>query len=265
MRIARAILSILVATTVTTSTLAQIRIIPREKRDSVSNPPTLSPTDIHFPKGRHIHFGTIAEEGGVQSRQVEWHNNGNETITITRITTSCGCVRCHCEPQSVEAGKSGAFVISYNPKGELGVMRNRAFVYTNLSAQIPTLILDIDGTVTASAEQNSDYPHAIGALLLRNREIALEVNNGKQVVRIGCMNSGKTAITPQIDPLLSSSMFTLRSNPTTLQPSEQGEIIVCYTPTENSQAAPLRLFIENRNLPPRNREIKIKTTLSTRK
>ena len=265
MRIARAIFLILVATAVTTSALAQIRIIPREKRDSVSNPPTLSPSDIQFPNGRQIHFGTMAEAEGVQTRRIEWRNNGNETITVTRITTSCGCVRCHCEPQSVEGGKNGTFVICYNPKGEFGVMRNRAFVYTNRSAQIPTVILDIDGTVMASSKQNCDYPHVIGGLLLRNREIVIDASKGEQEVRIACINSGKTALTPQIDPLLSSPMLTLRSTPATLQSGEQGEIIIRYTPTSSAPTAPLRLFIENRNLPPRDREIKITTNLSTRK
>ena len=265
MRIARAILSILVVTAVSTSTLAQIRIIPREKRDSVSNPPTLSPSDIQFPNGRQIHFGTMAEAEGVQTRRIEWRNNGNETITVTRITTSCGCVRCHCEPQSVEGGKSGTFVINYNPKGEFGVMRNRAFVYTNRSAQIPTVILDIDGTVTPSGQQNSDYPHSIGGLLLRNREIVIATDKGEHEVHIACMNGGKTALTPQIDPMLSAATLTLRSNPATLQPGEKGEIIVRYTPTSSAPTAPLRLFIENRNLPPRDREIKIRANLSTRK
>ena len=57
MSIAREIISVWVATMVATSTLAQIRIISPEKRDSVVNPSTIKSEDMHFEAGRSIDFG----------------------------------------------------------------------------------------------------------------------------------------------------------------------------------------------------------------
>ncbi len=260
MRIVGAIISILVATTVATAALAQIRIIPQEKRDSVANPPTLQCDDLHFSGGRTIDFGTMSEDGGCRSHKVTWRNRGTEPITITRITTSCGCVRCDYTRQRIDVDKEGEIVITYAPKGHPGTMRHRIFIYTDRSEQMPTAILDIKGIVKASADRRGDYPHAIGALLLRNREIGFDADGARvQIMRIACMNGGKSPLTPQKDTLLSSEQITLSSEPATLGAGEEGEIVIRYTPAQGTDGRELRLFVENRNLPPRDREIKIVT------
>ena len=260
MRLARAIFTLLVATAVTTSAFAQIRIIPREKRDSVANPPALQIEDMTFPQGRNIDFGSIAEDGGAQRKSVMWSNKAKEPITITRIATSCGCVKCDYERASIEEGKSSEIVITYHPEGHPGTMRHRIFICTDRSTQTPTAILDIKGNVIASANRHGDYHYSIGELLLRQREIRLEsTTSGKQSLRIACMNGGKVAITPRMDQLLSSQSLSLRCEPQVLQPNAEGDIVISYDPAANPRQEPLRLFIENGKLPPRDREIKIRT------
>lgn len=260
MRFARAIFTLLVATAVTTSAFAQIRIIPREKRDSVVNPPTLQIEDMLFAQGRNVDFGSIAEDGGAQSERITWSNKAKEPIMITRIVTSCGCVKCDYERKSIEEGQSSEIVITYHPEGHPGAMRHRIFVYTDRSTQMPTAILDINGNVVASANRHGDYQHSIGELLLRQREVCLEsMADGSQRARIACMNGGKAALIPRIDTLLSSRSLSLRCEPQVLQPNAEGYIVISYDPVANPRQEVLRLFIENRNLPPRSREIKIVT------
>lgn len=258
MRIVRGIISALVATMVATSAVAQIRIISREKRDSVANPATLQCKDMHFAKGRTIDFGAIKEDGGLQTRSVTWQNRGTKPISITRITTSCGCVRCSYTHTPVEGGKSGSIEIKYAPEGHPGEIRHRTFIYTDLSADMPTAILDIKGNVIASADRSGDYPHAIGYLLLRSREIRIDNDSGRvQTIRVACMNGGKIPLTPRKDALLSSESISLVAEPQTLQAGEEGDLIIRYTPSKSEEKHPLRLFVENRNLPPRDREVKI--------
>ena len=139
-------------------------------------------------------------------------------------------------------------------------MRQRVFIYTDRSTQMPTAILDIKGEVRPSLERTGDYPYPIGALLLRNRTLRFDVGSGGvQTMRIACMNGGKVDLTPSKDNLLSSAALTLSAEPATLRAGEEGEIVIRYTPGVNDNKGPLRLFVENRNLPPRDREIKIIT------
>ncbi len=260
MRISRAIFSILIATAIFGSTVAQIRIIPREKRDSVANPANLNSREMVFAEGRHLDFGTMAEDGGVVTKRVAWQNCGNEPMVITRITTSCGCVVCDYERKPVENGAHSEISISYNPAKHPGVMRHRVFVYTNRSAEVPTTIIDIEGRVTASANRRGDYPHAVGSLLLRNREIRFDPTDERpQSIRIACMNAGKSVLTPRKDPLLSSEELSLECRPESLQAGEEGFLVIRYTPSGKKQGARPILFIENRNIAPRDREIKIIT------
>jgi hypothetical protein len=259
MRIVKGILLILVATFVATSTLAQIHIIPQAKRDSVINPPTLKGENMHFIKGRSVDFGLINEDDGTHKRVLKWQNTGKSQLTITRITTSCGCVRCNYDRQSVGVGEYGEISVIFSPKGHPGVMHQRIFIYTNRSEQMPSAIIDINGEVKASADRSGDYPHAVGRLLLRNRTIHID-SNEDQTIRIACMNSGNSDIHPEKDALLSSPNITLWSEPKTLGAGCQGEIIISYTPTQNGDAEPLRLYIDNKNIPPRDRKIEIVTT-----
>ena len=46
---------------ISATSLAQIRIIPKEKRDSVTNPATLKCNDMYFAAGRSLDFGTMDE------------------------------------------------------------------------------------------------------------------------------------------------------------------------------------------------------------
>lgn len=260
MRIARDIMMIVVATMVATTVPAQIRIIPREVRDSVANPPTHKCDDMHFVEGHSIDFGTMEEDGGTQTKKIVWRNQSKEPLTITRITTSCGCVRCDYAREAVESENQGEIVITYSPKGHPGTMRHRIFLYTDRSVKMPTAIVDIKGYVKASADRRGDYPHAIGALLLRSREIRFDrAESGVQVIRIACMNGGKRDLSPKKDVLLSSKNISLDSEPITLRAGEEGEIIIRYTPTQGDESKPLRLFVDEQNTPPRNREIKIVT------
>ena len=260
MRSARGIISILVAIMITAPTLAQIRIISQEKRDSVTNPSTLECNDMRFTDGHSIDFGTMEEDGGNHTQTVKWKNLGTEPLIITHVTTSCGCVRCGYSREAVGSGKDATISITYAPKGHPGIMRQRIFIYTNRSEKIPTAIIEIKGVVRASADRRGDYPHPIGELLLRNRQVRIDTESA-QTIRIACMNGGKRDLTPSKDALLSSPSLTISAEPKTLRAGQEGEIIITYTPSASGRKEPLRLFIENSNIAPRDREIKIVTEL----
>jgi hypothetical protein len=128
---------------------------------------------------------------------------------------------------------------------------------------MPTAVVDLKGEVRASTDRRGDYPHPIGALLLRNRQIRID-SEVQQTIRIACMNGGEADLTPSKDNLLSSSTFSLTAEPKTLRAGQEGEIVISYTPTKGGSNEPLRLFIDNRLLAPRDREIKIVTETKNR-
>lgn len=89
--------------------------------------------------------------------------------------------------------------VTYRPKGHPGVFDRRIFVYTQLSDKEPTAILSLRGAVTASVRTDDDYPHAMGALRLKQRTVRFGRTDKVQSERIECLNAGDKPLTPVCD------------------------------------------------------------------
>ena len=173
-----------------TTAHAQIRIIPRAKIDSARNVAT---TDVgmRFVGGATLNFGTIAEDSGAWHGEIEWRNVGEKPITITRISTSCGCLKAESETiEPTARGRRNKLQITYFPRGHAGEVSQRIFIYTDRSGQRPAAVVTLCGRVRATADRSGDYAESCGALLLGRKWVRFE-NEGVQTERIACMNGGR--------------------------------------------------------------------------
>lgn len=237
------------------SASAQIKLISREKLDSVTNPRTVEGAKMQFRGGNIFSFGTIGEDDGRWEKSVEWSNGGDETVVVTRITTSCSCLQAVADKGAVKAGGSSKLRLTYYPKGHPGKVEQRVFVYTNLSATIPSAIVTLRGEVTPSADCSADYPRRRGELLLR-RDTVVFAGDRAQTERIACLNNGSRALRLETD-MLSSRGLTLRTEPAVLAAGEAGDLVISYTPEEDKQPLWLKLYIKGLALPLRTREITV--------
>ena len=250
------VLGVVLALLVSTETMAQIKIIPKSKLDSVANPRTVANAKVVFPDGERFAVGAIREDADVWQRSVKWRNDRSETVVITSVKSSCSCLKAEVVDKVVKAGSEGEITLTYNPKGHMGAFEQRVYIYTNLSQSMPTAVLYVVGRVVVSASHASEYPYHRG--MLRLRQDTLQVVAGReQTLRVACFNAGTRAMRLREDTLLSSRGVTMRSEPEVLAGGAEGDLIITYSPMKGTKEQSLRLYIMGLTLPPRERMIQL--------
>lgn len=249
------LLLIIAAVLVSGGASAQIKLISKERLDSVANPRTAEGAKLQFKGGAVVSFGAISEDAGRWTRSIEWRNGGDNTLVVTRITTSCSCLQATAQRGAVKAGDSSKIELTYFPKGHPGRVEQRVFIYTNLSDTKPSAIITLRGEVTPSADHSADYAHRRGALLLRRDTITLS-GDKPQTERIACLNNGSQALRLEAD-MLSSRGLKLRTEPAVLAAGEEGDLVISYQPESDKKPLWLKLYIKGLELPLRSREITV--------
>ncbi|MCD8312866.1 MAG: DUF1573 domain-containing protein [Bacteroidales bacterium] len=200
-------------------------------------------------------LGTITEDQDPISYRFSFRNEGSEPVTITRVTTTCGCTSAIVEAGgvssgssvenggkldtavTVEAGAEGNVTMTFNPKNRLGTNDVRAFVYTSehdgtetadgnlISSRLPVARLSLTGEVVETSPW-SHYPFRMGPLRLMRNEVTLTLTGaaGKAVERILCANSGPRALTLSADGLPPYARF--RTEPETIEPGEEADLVI---------------------------------------
>ena len=239
---------------------AQIRLIPQKKIDSARNVATAD-VGMRFVAGTTVDFGEIAEEGGAWQGSAEWQNDSDKPLTITRVTTSCGCLKAEAVQTSVAKGERGELRLIYYPQGHAGEVAQRIFIYTDRSAREPAAVLMLCGRVRAAVDPSGRYPHSRGALLLRQTWVRF-TGEGEQTARIACLNSGGKSLKIKTDTLLSSRGVSVRTEPETLAAGEAGDLVISYTPSMRPKAGAQRprLFLDGLGVAPRERAIELFVT-----
>lgn len=250
----------LCAAVATATVEAQIRLIPQSKVDSARNVAT-EQVGMAFERTT-IDFGQIDEDGGAWQGSIVWQNGSDSALRITRITTSCGCLRAECDRSEVAAGGEGALRLTYYPQGHAGAVTQRIFVYTDRSPRVPSAVLTVRGEVRAAADQSANYPYTRGALLIRQTWVRF-AGEGVQTERVACMNSGAKPLKISTDTLLSSPEIEVRTDPAVLQAGEEGDLVITYTPRADGvrqtrmPMARARLFLNGLGVAPRERAIEV--------
>ena len=250
------VVAIIIFATMPDRASAQIRIVPQQQLIETGESQTIEQSSLLLTGGDKLDFGTIEELGGAWHGEIEWQNRGTEPIVITRINTTCGCLQVAAQDKVVERSTKSRFCITYHPKGHPGMVRQRAFVYTNLSEQKPTVVLHITGFVTAAADHRGNYSYQRGALLLRQERVTFTL--GKQAIeRIACMNGGSQPVTLSANPIFTPQNILLRTEPQRLEAGAEGELVIEYTPSPQDSEGTIKLMLEGLQVPPRERTIEV--------
>lgn len=243
---------------VTSNAAAQLRIIPQEKLDSVRSPKVVGSVPMHFKEGTMLNMGGIEEDGGVWTTEVQWTNVGQEPMVISRITSTCGCLKGDFLPRPVMPDSTATIRVRYNPKGHPGAVYQRLFVYTNSSKEHPSVILTLCGEVYGAPEVVDLYPASLGALRLRSTEVRFTAGAGLQQQTLLCLNGGSESLRLTTDTLLTSPALRIVCRPQRLAPGAKGEIVVKYDPSKAVFINPtMPLYIGGLRLAPRQRALTI--------
>ena len=80
----------------------------------------------------HHNFGDVARRGGDLVYELHYTNEGQQPLVLTRVVTSCSCLKAHFQHRPLKAGDDGVIRIVYEPqKSEPGAFSKVIQIYSN--------------------------------------------------------------------------------------------------------------------------------------
>ena len=232
---------------------AQIRIIPQEVVQEAATPSKIENVGIAIEGGEVVDLGTIGEGDQPRTLTLWWQNLSGRSAAITRIRSGCGCLVADYDKKAIDNGTKGHITLTFNPKGRIGEVQYHIYLYTTLADTNPSAVIKVVGRVESRDGKNPKWPHQIGTLQLRTKQVSAE----DRVAKIAVRNGGSTPLVIKHDARLSTRGIRAYTEPQVLQPNEEGFLVV-EMPNEGLKEGPAMLFLGGVNAPPRERKIEIK-------
>ena len=233
---------------------AQIRIIPQDVVRKAAEIEVADNSLQFSPKG--VDFGTIDEMSGVWQGRAMLRNTGGDTLVVTQIKTTCGCLRAESTKRVIAPNDVAEVALRYYPRGHAGRVNQRVLVYTNRTSDKPSAVMTLSGLVLASEDRSDDYPYTRGVLRLRQDTVRLSGEH--EVLRVAFMNGGSTELNLAADANLLPKGVSVRFEPSKVVPKGQGEMVVEYNSTTETAPTTLgKIYIKGLNLPPRQSAIDV--------
>ena len=83
----------------------------------------------------HHNFGDVARRGGDLVYELHYKNEGDQPLVLTRVVSSCSCLKAHFQHRPLKAGDEGVIRIVYEPqKSEPGAFSKVIQIYSNSSS-----------------------------------------------------------------------------------------------------------------------------------
>ena len=232
---------------------AQIRIIPQEVVQEAATPSKIENVGIAIEGGEVVDLGTIDEDDQPQTLTLWWNNHSGRSAAITRIRSGCGCLVADYDKKAIENGAKGRITLTFNPKGRTGDVQHHIYLYTTLADTNPSAVVKVVGRVENRNGEDPKWPHQIGTLQLRTKQVSAE----DRVAKIAVRNGGSVPLVVRHDSRLSTRGIRAYTEPQVLQPTEEG-VLVVELPEKGLKEGPAMLFLSGVNAPPRERKIEIK-------
>lgn len=226
---------------------AQIRILPRERLESVANP-RLSPDSswLHFDTKRHVAHMNEDDVPPVFNYKVK--NAGPQRIQIRRLVSTCSCAVAVCDRQELEPGDSAVISVTYNPKGHPGKFERRIFVYTREGTE-PAAILSLSAEVTVGSDFSSLYRYQIGPVRLRRNTIVFPEGQ-RAVEEIPFVNLGKAPLKLECERMLLPECLDFTVEPSEVETGKEGKIRVTYHPEKDKGHEIMHIILKGLGVPP---------------
>ena len=239
------------------SASAQMRIIPREKVEEVSNPRLSADSASLAFETMHIVAEPMTEDDAPKTFIYRFENVGDKEVKIVRLVSTCSCAQATCMVKSVAAGNSAEISVKYYPKGHPGRFERKVFVYTQEGGNDPAAVLRLSVNVASGADHSTEWPIQMGGIRLRRSELSF-LHGQKAVETISFINlTGKT-FRLECDEMFLPECFSFSSE--SVADGEEGVMTITYDPTKPGVRENVKLILKGLGLPPSRSSITIKTT-----
>ncbi len=149
-------------------------------------------------------FGTLGNTQVVQ-HVFQLCNEGDETVDISRVTTSCGCISTSPNRGRIQPGGEFLLTVSADLKGRQGPQNKPVFVTWNNPMDARPLRLTLIGTATAGVEVVPTYVSfgvvgPTGGVRRVVRVFGPDTNQVVHVTRVACSDTRFTAHVRTVEP-----------------------------------------------------------------
>ena len=170
MKFGRHILAVSLILLAGTPAFSQLRILPREKVESVANPRLSRDSAALSFDTRHIVAEPMNEDDAPRTFVYRFTNAGKEPLVIKRLVSSCSCAAAVAVKTEIGPRESSQIRVTYNPKGHPGRFERKVFVYTE-EEDDPAAILRLSVNVANGADMSREWPVQMGPVRLRRQEV----------------------------------------------------------------------------------------------
>ena len=250
-------LSLLTFFLLTSVTYAQIRIIPREKVEQVSNP-RLADDSLSFGfVERSIKAAAISEDDPPVIYRYGFVNQGLTEIRISRLVSTCTCAEASIDKMRVLPGEEAAISLKYKPKGHPGKFERKVFVYTEGNV-LPSAVLRLNIEVKNGKDMSIPYPIQKGVLRMRRDSVVFAAGI-PGIEKLPVINLGEHPL--RLETMMLPSCLDFKAEPEILQPGGEGQILLNYNPSSEGKVvrqSDLTVFIKGLGVPPSKSSIKVR-------
>ena len=254
MKVFRIIAVLHVAVLMTATASAQIRIIPREKVEAVSNPRLSADSASLAFETRHIVAEPMTEDDAPETFIYRFENVGDKDVDIIRLVSTCSCASATCSVKSVAPGASAEISVKYYPKGHPGRFERKVFVYTQ-EGNDPSAVLRLSVDVASGSDRSVEWPFQMGGIRLRRNEVTF-AQGKKAVETISFINLTGKSLTLECETMFLPECFCFSSDP--VENGAEGTITITYDPAKPGVRDNVKLILKGLGLPPSQSSITIK-------
>lgn len=241
-----------------TPVFSQIRILPREKVESVANPRLSRDSAALAFDTRHIIADPMSEDDLPRTFVYSFCNAGKEPLVIKRLVSSCSCAAAVAVKQELEPGESSEIRVTYNPKGHPGRFERKVFVYTE-SEHEPAAVLRLSVDVTNGSDMSREWPVQIGSIRLRRQEVIF-AEGVKAAEKMRFINLSGKPLTLSCEDAFLPECLSFRTEPATVADGEEGQMVISYDPEASGARETMKVILKGLGLPPSKATITVKVT-----
>lgn len=193
-------------------------------------------------------LGTMLDTDSIRQAVFRFTNTSGKDVTISRVTTSCGCTVADFPSAPVLPHDNGTITLRYNPHNQIGAIDTEAFVYAGDS-----LVARL--RLTGEVNEPSPFSHyrvQMGELRLRSATVRNNAR-GRQVERIACGNTSDKSIT--LRAMLLPPGVQFRTEPSVIPPHGEADIIITLDGCRHGKD--VFIILDGISCPPSQRELKI--------
>ena len=258
MKFGRHILAVSLILLAGTPAFSQLRILPREKVESVANPRLSRDSAALSFDTRHIVAEPMNEDDAPRTFVYRFTNAGKEPLAIKRLVSSCSCAAAVAVKTEIGPGESSLIRVTYNPKGHPGRFERKVFVYTE-GEDDPAAILRLSVDFSNGADMSREWPVQMGPIRLRREEVSF-AEGVKAVEKMRFVNLSGKPLTLSCEEAFLPECLSFRTDPVTVPAGEEGQIVISYDPSASGSRVTMKVILKGLGVPPSKATISVRLT-----